>query len=144
MYQRILVPTDGSDLAAKAVSTAVNLAKQVGAKVFALSVKEPFPFNALSEYQPAPPADYYENQERLALQRVGAVEEACRGAGVSCQVSTMESGSPWEAIIDHARDHQCDLIVMGSHGRKGMAALLLGSETQKVLTHCKLPVLVVR
>jgi nucleotide-binding universal stress UspA family protein len=144
MYQRILVPTDGSELAAKAVSAAVQLAKLVGAKVYALSVKEPFAFNALSEYQPAPPPSYYEQQETLALQRVGAVQEACQGAAVACQVSTIESINPWEAIIDHARDHQCDLIVMGSHGRRGMAALLLGSETQKVLTHCKLPVLVVR
>ena len=73
-----------------------------------------------------------------------AVGAACAAAGVSCTALTLEALHPWEAIIEHARKHDCDLIVMGSHGRRGVSALLLGSETQKVLTHSKIPVLVVR
>ena len=73
-----------------------------------------------------------------------AVVEACKAAGVACQAHTVEALHPWEAIIDHAKRNECDLLVMASHGRRGVSALLLGSETQKVLTHSKVPVLVVR
>ena len=72
------------------------------------------------------------------------MSEACAAAGVECQAHTVEALHPWEAIIDHAKLMECDLLVMASHGRRGVSALLLGSETQKVLTHSKLPVLVVR
>jgi nucleotide-binding universal stress UspA family protein len=143
-FQRIVVPTDGSDLASKAVSKAVSLAQHLNATVYAFSVKEPFPYNALSEIQPAPPPDYEDLQERLVQQRLNAVQDACKAAGVTCRTGSAESLNPWQAIIDFARGKEADLIVMGSHGRRGMAALLLGSETQKVLTHCHVPVLVVR
>ena len=80
----------------------------------------------------------------IAHQRVQAVVTLCASAGVPCQAHTVEALHPWEAIIDHARRTECDLLVMASHGRRGVSALLLGSETQKVLTHTKVPVLVVR
>jgi nucleotide-binding universal stress UspA family protein len=144
MYKRILVPTDGSEITAKAVKTAVELAKMAGAELLAIGVKEPFPYSAISEMQPVPPQEFYDAQERMASSRVKAVVDAAKAAGLACQAHTVEALHPWEAIIEHARDKQCDLIVMASHGRRGMSALLLGSETQKVLTHSGLPVLVVR
>jgi nucleotide-binding universal stress UspA family protein len=144
MFRRILVPTDGSDITRKAVDTAVALARTLGAELSTLSVKEPFPYSAVSEMQTTPPQVFYDAQERIALQRVQAVEAACKAAGVGCTSSTVEALHAWEAIIAHARDGGCDLIVMASHGRRGVSALLLGSETQKVLTHSAIPVLVVR
>ena len=144
MFHRILVPTDGSDITKKAVATAVALARTLGAKVIAISVKEPFPYSAISEMQPTPPQTFFDAQERIANQRVLAVKQTCDAAGVACEASTVEALHPWEAIIEHAKTAECDLLVMASHGRRGVAALLLGSETQKVLTHSTLPVLVVR
>jgi len=94
--------------------------------------------------QPTPPQEFFEAQERIAARRVQAVVEQSREAGVPCQSHTVEALHPWEAIIDHAKRLECDLLVMASHGRRGVSALLLGSETQKVLTHSKVPVLVVR
>jgi nucleotide-binding universal stress UspA family protein len=144
MFQRILVPTDGSELSSKAVNTALELAKQLGSHVYALSVKEPFPYSAISEIQMPSPQVFLDAQERMAQKRVQTVLDACKAAKIPCQAHTLEADHPWEAIHDHAKKQECDLIVMASHGRKGMASLLLGSETQKVLTHSKVPVLVVR
>ncbi|MDT7836373.1 universal stress protein [Aquabacterium sp. OR-4] len=144
MYQRILVPTDGSEITAKAVSSAIALAKLSGAALVVISVKEPFPYSAISEMQPVPPQEFYDAQERIAKDRVSAVLEAATAAGVACEGSTVEALHPWEAILDLAKDKACDLIVMASHGRRGMAALLIGSETSRVLTHSPLPVLVIK
>lgn len=144
MYKRILVPTDGSDITGKAVQTAIELAALAGAELMAIGVKEPFPYSAISEMQPVPPQEFFDAQERIAAGHVKTVLDAAKAAGVTCQGHTVEALHPWEAIIDHAKTHACDLIIMASHGRRGVAALLLGSETQKVLTHSTLPVLVVR
>ena len=144
MYQRILVPTDGSEVTAKAVRVAIDLAKLCGAQLRTISVKEPFPYSAISEMQPVPPQEFYDAQERIASSRVKAVQDAAAAAGIACQAYTVEALHAWEAILDHAKDQQCDLIVMASHGRRGMAALLLGSETQRVLIHSNLPVLIVK
>lgn len=144
MFKRILVPTDGSDITGKAVDTAIALAKSVGAQLYAISVKEPFPYSAISEMQPTPPQEFFDAQERIAAKRLSLVTEAAKTAGVSCQAHSVEALHPWEAIIDHAKRMECDLVVMASHGRRGVTALLLGSETQKVLTHSTVPVLVVR
>ncbi len=144
MFKRILVPTDGSDITMKAVGKAVELARTVGAQLYTISVKEPFPYSAISEMQPTPPQEFFDAQERIAAKRVAGVVEAAQAAGVACQGHTVEALHPWEAIIDHAKRQECDLLVMASHGRRGVTALLLGSETQKVLTHSTIPVLVVR
>lgn len=144
MFKRILVPTDGSDITAKAVDTAIALAKSVGAQLYTISAKEPFPYSAISEMQPTPPQEFFDAQERIASQRVQAVVKQSEAEGVVCQAHTIEALHPWEAIIDHAKRMECDLVVMASHGRRGVSALLLGSETQKVLTHTKVPVLIVR
>ena len=144
MFNRILVPTDGSDITAKAVDAGIKLAKSVGAQLYTISVKEPFPYSAISEMQPVPPQDFFDAQDRIATKRVREVVELAHAAGLKCQAHTVEALHPWEAIIDHARHMECDLLVMASHGRRGVSALLLGSETQKVLTHSTIPVLVVR
>ncbi len=144
MFKRILVPTDGSDITKKAVETAIGLARSVNAKLYTLSVKEPFPYSAISEMQPTPPQEFFDAQERIASARVKEVRESAESQSLQCEAHTVEALHPWEAVIEHARRHECDLIVMASHGRRGVTALLLGSETQKVLTHSKVPVLVVR
>ena len=144
MFTRILVPTDGSEITAKAIDTSIGLAKSLGAQLHTISVKEPFPYSAISEMQPTPPQEFFDAQERIAAKRVQAVIDQCRAAGIACEGHTVEALHPWEAIIEHAKRTECDLLVMASHGRRGVSALLLGSETQKVLTHSKVPVLVVR
>jgi nucleotide-binding universal stress UspA family protein len=144
MFKRILVPSDGSDITTKAVNTAIDLARADAGQMFAISVKEPFPYSAISEMQPVPPQEFYDAQERIAAGRVKAVADAAKAAGVACSGHTVEALHPWEAILDHAKAQQCDLIVMASHGRRGVAALLLGSETQRVLIHSSLPVLIVK
>jgi nucleotide-binding universal stress UspA family protein len=144
MYKRILFPTDGSEITAKAVQTALGMARLTGGELNVLAVKEPFPYSAISEMQPVPPQEFFDAQERVASARVTAVTEAATASGVRAVGHTVEALHPWEAILDHAKTQGCDLIVMASHGRRGMSALLLGSETQKVLTHSTLPVLVVR
>ncbi len=144
MFKRILVPTDGSDITAKAIDTALDLAKAGSGQMYAVSIKEPFPYSAISEMQPVPPQEFYDAQERIAAGRVKAVVDAAQAAGVACSGHTVEALHPWEAILDHAKAQQCDLIVMASHGRRGVAALLLGSETQRVLIHSSLPVLIVK
>ncbi len=144
MFKRILIPTDGSEITAKAVQTAVGLAKSGGGQLMTISVKEPFPYSAISEMQPVPPQEFYDAQERIAAARVKAVVDAAQAAGVPCSGFTVEALHPWEAILDHAKAQQADLIVMASHGRRGVSALLLGSETNRVLVHSPLPVLVVK
>lgn len=144
MFKNILIPTDGSDVTAKAVDTALQLAKLHGAKVFAISVKEPFPYSAVSEMQPTPPQEFFDAQERIAQERLAKVLVAAQAHGQPVEAHSVEALHAWEAIIEHAKRVDADLVVMASHGRRGFQALLLGSETQKVLTHCTVPVLVVR
>ena len=144
MYQQILVPTDGSEMSLRAVQTAASLARLTGARLEVLSVKEPFPYSAISEMQPVPPQEFFDAQERTAQARVSAALEAARAQGVKAEGATVEALHPLEAILDQAKAKGCDLVVMASHGRRGLGALLLGSETQKVLTHSALPVLVIR
>ncbi len=144
MFKRILVPTDGSDITAHAVDVAVQLAKVHGSQLLTLSVMEPFPYSAVSEIQPVPPQEFIDAQQRVALRRVEDVCAAAAAQGLSCKAHTVEALHAWEAIVDHAKAESVDLIVMASHGRSGFAALLLGSETQKVLNHIELPVLIVR
>jgi nucleotide-binding universal stress UspA family protein len=144
MFKRILVSTDGSDISQKAARSAARMAKASGAELFAISVKEPFPYSAISEMQPVPPQEFFDAQERIARERVQGVIDLAKAEGVACMAYTVEALHPWEAILDHAKTQNCDLIVMASHGRSGLSALLIGSETQKVLTHSAIPVLVIK
>lgn len=144
MYRSILIPTDGTEITGKAIDTGVSLAKALGARLSTITVKEPFPYSAISEMQPIPPQEFYDAQERIALARVKEVAARAEREGLECQAFTVEAQHPWEAIVDHAKTQGCDLIVMASHGRRGVSALLLGSETTRVLVHCDVPVLVVK
>jgi len=145
MYKHILLPTDGSELSATAVRAGVKFAKEVGARVTALHVTAPF---HPTELTPAALTGHMQEHDarakESAQQTLGAVMEMARAAGVPCATAHRVSNSPYEAIIALAGEAGCDLIFMASHGRRGMAALLLGSETNKVLTHSKIPVLVTR
>jgi len=143
MYKNILIATDGSDLAADAGRHAIALAKSLGARVTAVTVTEPFYF-----YDANIPADLQPNYVQVAQRQAKAILAALAGdakkAGVACETVHVEKGPPYLSIIETAQAKQCDLIVMGSHGRSGIQALFLGSHTLKVLTHSKIPVLVCR
>jgi nucleotide-binding universal stress UspA family protein len=145
MYAHILIPTDGSELAEKAVKHGIELAKQIGAKVTALTVLPPFHMlTADTQMLEDTPGQYKARMQSHAKKILDSVVEAAQAAGIVCE--TMQAGHdhPYEAIIDAARVKGCDLIVMASHGRHGLSAIILGSETLKVLTHSKIPVLVHR
>ncbi len=145
MFKHILIPTDGSDLSRKAVLYGVRLAKESGAKVTALTVAAPYPVAAMDAVLVPVAEDEYDEQSRAlgekALQQVTMAADA---AGVPCETIREVHDQPYRAIIDAAHALSCDLIVMASHGRRGISALLLGSETVKVLTHSTIPVLVYR
>lgn len=145
MYKHILLPTDGSELAGKAVQHGLALAKHLGAKVTALTVMPPFhAITTDAEMIEDTPASYKVRMQDHAAKTLGAVAEAAETAGIASDGVQVEHEHPHQAIIDTARVKGCDLIVMASHGRHGVAAIIPGSETVKVLTHCKIPVLVYR
>jgi nucleotide-binding universal stress UspA family protein len=145
MYKHILVPTDGSALSAKAIEQAMGLAKCLGAKVTGMTVSIPFHVLALDPLMLSDTAEQYkEDCEERAGKLLGEVTVAAKAAGVECEVTGVTADHPYEGIIDTATLRGCDLIVMASHGRKGLAGLVLGSETHKVLIHSKIPVLVSR
>jgi nucleotide-binding universal stress UspA family protein len=145
MFKHLLVPTDGSPLSAKAAQAAVNFAREAGARITALSVAEPFPYSALSESAFLPDQSRYEQQmQDHARRHVNEVSELARAAGVPCETRVVLSFSPYEEIVRLADELGCDAIFMASHGRKGINRLFVGSETQKVLAHSTLPVMVFR
>jgi nucleotide-binding universal stress UspA family protein len=145
MYSNILIPTDGSELAGKAVQHGIALARQIGARVTALTVLPPFHVLTVDPQMiEDTPARYKERMQAHGETTLAAVAQAAEAVGVVCEVLRVEHEHPYQAIIDTATAKGCDLIVMASHGRRGVAALLLGSETVKVLTHSRIPVLVHR
>jgi nucleotide-binding universal stress UspA family protein len=145
MFKHILIPTDGSDLSRKAVLYGVRLAKESGAKVTALTVAEPYPVAAIDAVRvPLAEDEYDEQSSALCEKALQQVAMAADAAGVPCETIREVHDQPYRAIIDTAHALSCDLIVMASHGRRGISALLLGSETVKVLTHSTIPVLVYR
>jgi nucleotide-binding universal stress UspA family protein len=163
MFQHILLPTDGSDLSAAAVHQGILFAKSIRAKVTGLCV---MPKHSKHLYAAQMPTEVLDQSARrcreLAEAYLAAIEKgveiarelaeaylqviskAAQDAGVACEVVTESDDSPYEAIIRVAEQKGCDLIMMASHGRRGVKAILIGSETQKVLTHSKIPVLVYR
>ena len=146
MYKHILVPTDGTALSLKAVRAAAKLAARLKARITAIYVIAPFMPPTGSEdivYRAAyDTAEYQKSMRKVADKALKRVADAA--PGVACETLAPTHLHPWEAIIAAAKARRCDLIVMASHGRRGLAGLLLGSETQKVLTHSKTPVLVCR
>jgi nucleotide-binding universal stress UspA family protein len=145
MYGNILIPTDGSELSGKAVEHGLALAKRIGAKATALTVFPPFhTLTTNTQMIEDTPARYKARMQENAEKILAAVAAAAQAAGVVCATVQVEHEHPYQAIIDIATSKGCDLIVMASHGRRGISALVLGSETIKVLTHCKVPVQVHR
>jgi nucleotide-binding universal stress UspA family protein len=147
MYKHILVPTDGSDLSNEAIIKAIQFAKETGAKLTVLHVMPEYIPPAFAEFPAAGQASFAEFMkatEETAKSVLGAAEKAASDGGVGCESVAVRHTQPYRAIIDLARDKACDLIFMSSHGRRGLSALVLGSETNKVLTHSSIPVLVFR
>jgi nucleotide-binding universal stress UspA family protein len=145
VFKNILVATDGSDLAAKAVEEGIRFAKEIGAKITAVTVTEPFHVLSLVPSQlEYTPIEYKKHAEAHAEKVLGTVSAAAKLAGVACETLHVEHEHVYQAIIDAASARKCDLIVMASHGRRGISAIVLGRETVKVLTHSKIPVLVYR
>jgi nucleotide-binding universal stress UspA family protein len=141
MYKHILIPTDGSDLSYDAIEHGIALAKAVGARVTALTVTEPF---YVSAFEPSMVEQYKKHIAALATKHLDAAKNAASASGVPCETMRLEHEQPFQAIIDAAESQGCDVIVMASHGRRGISAIVLGSETVKVLTHSPIPVIVVR
>jgi nucleotide-binding universal stress UspA family protein len=145
MYTHILIPTDGSDLSRMAIRQGMTLAKSIGAKVTGITVSPPFHTFALDPVILTETAQMYENGCATRAERyLATFREIAVTVGVPCDVVHVVHEHPYEAIIAEANARGCDLIFMASHGRKGMSALVLGSETAKVLTHSKIPTLVCR
>jgi nucleotide-binding universal stress UspA family protein len=147
MYKRILVATDGSTLSKKAVSSAIALAQLSGAELVALKVVPRYPQSYFEGGLALPLSDINKIEKQWAAQGqtvVDAVTKAAKSKGVMAKGVVVKSDLISEAIIAAAKKNKCDLIVMASHGRKGIKRLLLGSETQQVLTHSHIPVLVLR
>jgi len=145
MFKHILIPTDGSDLSRKAMLYGVQLAKFSNAKVTALTIRPPFMISAVDAYVVVSSQEEFESSSReFADRALEQAKMAGEAAGVAVETVQEVHEQPFRAIIDCALANGCDLIVMASHGRRGVSALLLGSETTKVLTHSTVPVLVYR
>jgi nucleotide-binding universal stress UspA family protein len=139
MYKTILLPTDGSPISRKAVKQGIAFAKGIGAKVVG--------FYSPQDYRTAlyvSQAEFDAAAKEAAQKQLAWIERAAADAGVRYEGLYKVSYAPWEAIIETAKKKKCDLIFMGSHGRRGLAGVVLGSQTTKVLTHSKIPVLVAR
>lgn len=145
MYGRILIATDGSELADKAVDHGLGLAKAVGAKVTVFRViSQPAPLVYEGIVVALPAEEIRQEIEKRVEEYFVTVRAKAAKAGVDAEMVQVENDFPWQAILDAAKEKGVGLIVMASHGRRGLTAVLLGSETQKVLTHSTIPVLVCR
>ncbi len=147
MFKHILVPTDGSELSRATAERAVSFAKEAGARVTVFFAKPEYPIAYFGEgalIDPTTPEKFAEMADQQASEYLGEVQKYCADNGVECSLTSATSDIPYEAIIQAAETAGCDLIFMASHGRRGISGFLLGSETNKVLTHSSIPVLVYR
>ena len=144
MFKHILVPVDGSSTAQLAIEKAISLAKAFGARVTAIFVIDPYPFTGVGTDFAYGQAEYLSAATAEATAAIKAAKTAFEQAGVNVETHVVEAHAAWRGVIEAAESVQADLIVMGSHGRSGLEKLVLGSVTQAVLSHTKLPVLVVR
>ena len=146
MFKNILIPTDGSELSQRAVRTAVELAKLHHARLVGIHVIPDYHLLIAYEgaFDPVTEERIEEEAKTRAETYLTFIRTTAQEAGVPCETVCDTSDHPYDAILKTANSRKCDLIVMTSHGRKGLAAMLLGSETRKVLTHGRIPVLVVR
>ncbi len=145
MFKHILLPTDGSELSLRAVDTGIALAASLGADVFAFHVVDPYPELSYVVDVVRTNQEFFFNEAiKQAEGYLQEVHKRASAAGVSCTSEHAIGNRPYAAIIAAATRHGCDLVVMASHGRHGVNRLLLGSETQKLLVTCEVPVLVCR
>ncbi|MGE5469237.1 MAG: universal stress protein [Bacteroidota bacterium] len=147
MFKHILIPTDGSELSRATAARAVAFARESGARVTVFFAKPEYPIAYFGEgalIDPTTPEKFAELAEQQASEYLGEVQKLCADNGVECATTSATSDVPYEAIIEAAEQSGADLIFMASHGRRGISGFLLGSETNKVLTHSKIPVLVYR
>lgn len=148
MFKHILIATDGSDLARKAETTGLTLAKELKAQATAVTATEPWDALSMASLAdrglPNPVADYDEAVAASANRILWAVTETAKKIGIACTTVYAKDKHPAESILETARERGCDLIVMASHGRRGISRLLLGSQTMKVVTLSSVPVLVCR
>ena len=145
MYKCILLPTDGTEFCERAFRHGIDLAKIAQAKVIALTVTQPIHSALPRSLIPKNLAGVIHSETvKAADEKLFVVQKLATAAGVAVGILRRSDDHPWQAIVNTAKDKQCDLIVMASHGRRGVSAFVLGSETQKVLTHSSVPVLVVR
>lgn len=147
MFKHILIPTDGSPVAAKAIKAGIELAAEMGASVTGFYAIEPPPTHVYGEGYLAERSLVAELERRAketAQKSVDEIATAAKAAGVRCDTTIAKAVAPYQGIIDAAEKNKCDAVFMASHGHKGLTGLLLGSVTQKVLTHSKIPVLVFR
>ena len=147
MFKHLLVPTDGSELSDATVNRAISFAKDAGARITFFYAQPDFPMPIYGEgalIDPTTPEQFAQGAAQEAARILDLARGRTEAVGIACDTDTRVSEIPYEAIIEAAERHGCDLIFMASHGRRGLVSLLLGSETQKVLTHSKIPVLVFR
>jgi nucleotide-binding universal stress UspA family protein len=145
MYKHVLIPTDGSELSSKAEAAGLTLARALGARATALTVTQPFQFIGSEPMMlVASEPEYEKAQAARAEKTLERAKATAAAIGVPVETIRAVSAHPFDAIIATAKERGCDLIFMASHGRRGVAGLILGSETAKVLTHTKIPVLVYR
>jgi|SRR5690606_7042836 len=147
MFKHILVPTDGSSLSQAAVEKAVGCASEIGARITFYYAQPDFPMPIYGEgalIDPTTPEQFAQSATEEGKLILGRAKQVADAAGVPSEVDTDVSEAPYEGIVAAAERHGCELIFMASHGRRGIAGLLLGSETQKVLSHSKVPVLIHR
>jgi nucleotide-binding universal stress UspA family protein len=145
MYKHILIATDGSEIASKAMAQGIELAKEISATLSAVTVTEPYETVVVVDTIAIIfPADYNKQCEARANKILSVATSAAEAAGIGCDVLHVQNRWPYEGVIEAAEKVGADLIVVGSHGRRGIEGLLLGSQTTKLLTHTKVPALVVR
>jgi len=147
MFRNILIPTDGSALSRKAIRQAVQFAKEQKARITGLHVVPPYAPDVREDFSPShfvTPLQYAVKVKALARKHLKAIESAAAAAGVPCATYHAQSSHPHDEIVRTAQRRRCDLIYMASHGRRGISRLLLGSETSKVLSHTRIPVIVCR
>lgn len=147
MFKHLLLPIDGSELSLMATRKAAEFASEIKASITILFVKPEYPVSYYGDgamMDPTPPDEFSKLTSAIAHKNLKSAEDICAAAGVTTTSMTETSDVPYEVIVQTAQEKACDLIFMASHGRRGISGLLLGSETQKVLTHSKTPVLVYR
>jgi nucleotide-binding universal stress UspA family protein len=145
MLDHIVIPTDGTELSARAAAFAVQLAKKMAAKVTAVTVTTPADDMMVGEVQIIRNIEEYEERmSASARAMLDVIGKLAAEASVPCEKLHVRSASPWYGILEAAKSHKADMIVMASHGRRGLSGMLIGSETQKVVNHSPIPVTIYR